>query len=483
MLSGLVTTNFSGTKHRSNARPDADAELAMKFGKRLRDIVDCSNPEWKPNFMSYKDLKKRIAPAPADDAEPHTPDEGPARAADSPSPDSLRVALNANAPFFAQLRHEVDKVNDFFIEKQEDFVIEHEQLSARVEALLVPGAPTRADFNRLRQRLIDFHAKLVVLENYSTVNYTGFRKILKKHDKKTGLSVRSTALRNVSATPFFVSDISQRLLLATERQIADLDSIRKFRRATPESDSGGAGQPETAQGELSPSSAASGRRPPPVSEGSLSLPERMTGVVPAPPPSSARPGALVARTPLLRLYQYAAPFARTPAPLAAPQPLVDAADGVSARELGLTASFLRSQTDGPKDFRIAAGDELVIGFYLLPAGATLQLFDLARPAAVVSRLVHGRARMRVLRRVGGTDEVEEVRSADAVGPWPSISAVAGRELVEWTAERRCAVLYVACPPAADARLVRYRLAEVPGRAGRFGVSGTEGGAEAATVWY
>ncbi len=33
----------------------------MKFGKQLRGIVECSYPEWQPNFMSYKDLKKRIA--------------------------------------------------------------------------------------------------------------------------------------------------------------------------------------------------------------------------------------------------------------------------------------------------------------------------------------------------------------------------------------------------------------------------------------
>ncbi len=122
-------------------------------------------------------------------------------------------------------------MNDFFLEKQEDFVIEHQQLCARVEQVLSPGAASRAEVNRLRQRLIDFHAQLVILENYSTVNYTGFRKILKKHDKKTGLRLRSICLRNVTATPFFFSDTTRRLLLTTEQQIANLDQIRKFRRA------------------------------------------------------------------------------------------------------------------------------------------------------------------------------------------------------------------------------------------------------------
>lgn len=453
----------------------------MKFGKRLRDIVDCSFPEWKPNFMSYKDLKKRIAAnIPVDDVEPHTPDECRLRPADSLPPDAQRAALNAHAPFFVQFRREVEKVNDFFIEKQEDFVIEHEQLSARVEALLVPGAPTRVDFNRLRQRLIDFHANLVVLENYSTVNYTGFRKILKKHDKKTGMSVRSTALRNVSSTPFFVSDISRRLLLATERQIVDLDGIRKFRRVSPEADAGAL--QEGSQGAPSPSSAASGRRPPPASEGSTSVPGM--GSAPLPLPPGARPASLVARTPLLRLYQYGAAFARSAASSRrAPQTLVDAVDGVGARELGLTAAFLRSQSDQAKDFRIAAGDELVIGFHLLPAGATLQLFDLEHPAAVVSRLVYGRARLRVLCPVQGEDQVEEVRSGGAVGPWPAISSTAGQDLVEWTAEQRCAILYVACPPPRDAKLVRCGLTPIPNFDGLFSVLRPNADAEAVTVWY
>lgn len=208
----------------------------MKFGKQLRGIVEYSNPEWQPNFLSYKELKKHIVPRDgysestrADEGDVNMTAAGSfsqADAATAPAPGDLKDSAN----FLSCLQTELDKVNDFFLEKQEDYVIEHRELTGRVRRLLVSGASTRIEVNRLRQRLIDFHAQLVVLENYSTVNYTGFRKILKKHDKKTGLSVQTTALRNLSTTPFFASGVTRRMLLTTERQIAELDQINKFRR-------------------------------------------------------------------------------------------------------------------------------------------------------------------------------------------------------------------------------------------------------------
>ncbi len=207
----------------------------MKFGKQLRGIVDCSYPEWQPNFMSYKELKKRIVVSQDSLSESSTCAEDESEmswtANPVPPPSNAAIAqkLNDSAEFFAFLQREVDKVNDFFLEKQEDFIIEHQQLSSRIAEILGPESVTRSELVQLRQRLIDFHAQLVILENYSTVNYTGFRKILKKHDKKTGLNVRSIALNQISATPFFLSDTTRSLLLSTEHQIARLNQLHNAR--------------------------------------------------------------------------------------------------------------------------------------------------------------------------------------------------------------------------------------------------------------
>lgn len=217
----------------------------MKFGKQLRSIVDYSYPEWQPNFMSYKELKKRIVHNRDGVSESSTcADDGESESTmatstiTTPNPLTAAEKLNESAEFFEFLQQEVDKVNDFFLEKQEDFVIEHQQLSSQVTDIVASESVTRSEVVQLRQQLIDFHAQLVILENYSTVNYTGFRKILKKHDKKTGLNVRSLALNKVSATPFFFSDTTRRLLVSTERQISQLDQAHKSRWANSNLDFG-----------------------------------------------------------------------------------------------------------------------------------------------------------------------------------------------------------------------------------------------------
>lgn len=252
----------------------------MKFGKQLREVVDESYEEWRPKFMCYKMLKKNITPRNTD--EPRTDNitvtesddsggsivkreeslEDDLHDANAPQEEDSNVAacdepLCSHVPrsetdkvedtraknlaavekaerehcqFFTLFRAEVDKVNDFYLDKQEDYIIEHEQLSSLVEEFLKPGHATRAEMNRLRERLTNFHGQLILLENYSTVNYTGFRKILKKHDKKTGLTVQTIYLQTVLATPFFSSRIIRRLVAKTEGQLHSLDTVTKFRR-------------------------------------------------------------------------------------------------------------------------------------------------------------------------------------------------------------------------------------------------------------
>lgn len=258
----------------------------MKFGKQLRETVDESYEEWRPMFISYKKLKKSIVPhnydgLPTENLTVTESDESnaslgtpaargrqachetdrqeeqdsfqtpgiggvtSARTDDPIRPSSnsgslttahainlaaVEKAEREHAQFFTLFRKEVDKVNDFFLDKQEDFVIEHEQLCALVRNFSKPGHATRAEMNRLRERLTNFHGQLILLENFSTVNYTGFRKILKKLDKKTGLNVQRIYLHTALVTPFYSSDVVQRLIAKTERQLHSLNNVTKFRR-------------------------------------------------------------------------------------------------------------------------------------------------------------------------------------------------------------------------------------------------------------
>ena len=74
----------------------------MKFGKRLKKQVEESLPEWRDKFLAYKRLKRLVRLVPS-------------------SPPPRRRA--AEAAFLRLLDGEVDRLNAFFLEQEEDFVI------------------------------------------------------------------------------------------------------------------------------------------------------------------------------------------------------------------------------------------------------------------------------------------------------------------------------------------------------------------------
>lgn len=465
----------------------------MKFGKKLRAMVDISYDDWRPMFMSYKDLKQEIKRRNLADAQRRETeslqthprhdksdsDHAPAEAAPPnkrPKYDSVRYTESSHAHFFTLFKQEVDKVNDFFLDKQEDYIIEHRQLSAKAQQYLVPGRATRAEVNRLRQRLINFHGQLVLLENFSTVNYTGFRKILKKHDKKTGLNVRNVYLNTVLITPVFLSETVRSLILKTEALLAEMDNIRKFRRTSPDS-------PLILEG------------PSPTSQ-QLTFPDptsKQDASVPIPPHSSPslptyvppRPHAFISpRSALWRLYGVArlysnylrdtaalmSPSKNLPAP---PQALIDLVDAVSTTELGLGPEFLRAISQ-PSNYCIAEEDGFAMGFFVLGPTAKLQIFRSHNGGTCITRNLRGRALLQcyetivdssastVLSEDGIASErnefcIERTRSGMTNGPWPAITCQSNFRHVEWTPQTTCAIFYVFMPPLFGETMQRYEM--------------------------
>uniref|UniRef100_A0A0E0LNA4 SPX domain-containing protein n=1 Tax=Oryza punctata TaxID=4537 RepID=A0A0E0LNA4_ORYPU len=129
----------------------------MKFGKLLKRQIEQSLPEWRDKFVSYKELKRIVGsisgspPSPADEA-----------------------------TFVAALAADIDKIDSFFLEQEEEFVIRHRELQ---EAIKKAAA---AEVAGIRREIVDFHGEMVLLLSYSSINYIGVAKILKKHDKRTG---------------------------------------------------------------------------------------------------------------------------------------------------------------------------------------------------------------------------------------------------------------------------------------------------------
>ncbi|XP_020574285.1 SPX domain-containing protein 3 [Phalaenopsis equestris] len=168
----------------------------MKFGKRLNQQIEETLPEWRDKFLSYKHLKKLlrlISAAP-------------------PSGDP------AEAPFIRLLDAEIHKLNSFFVEQEEDFVIRQKELQERIQEAM----ETQGDMSNIRKDIVNFHGEMVLLENYSNVNYTGLAKILKKYDKRTGALLRLPFIEKVLKQPFFTTELVSKLVKDCESMMEAL---------------------------------------------------------------------------------------------------------------------------------------------------------------------------------------------------------------------------------------------------------------------
>lgn len=515
----------------------------MKFGKKLRELVQESDEEWKPNFMDYKELKKCIQPAPSphnlgcddgatnhrqcmstkskdsDDDEEDENDndmdnenELPETVLVNNNPNKHKEMLSINkqavrkaeqqhAEFFYRFKREVDKVNEFFLEKQEDFIIEHQHLLSRVNQSVAPGSATRKLINDLRERLIKYHGELIVLEQFSTVNYTGFRKILKKHDKKTGINIQSVYLNTVLVTPFFLSDTVRRLIQSTESQLAKLDNVVKFKKpnpissfnnspagSTPSSDQASVqSQKQThlqkqlqQQQQLLRQQVSSQQKKRPLRGVSVDRESSPQSAVPTPVPiaydrnstSPPKPHAFIPpHSALWRLYRTTRDFASSceaPATTGAASPssttsssdstkvmntVLRLADEIRCEELGINDQFL-NKVITPSLYIIVNGSNLSIGFIVLPPNTTLQAFPDKVRKLLITKNLSGVASLRIFKRTAadttGTNNdltLQYVRGAVTTGPWPSVIADCDQP-IEWGAGHasRVALFFIAVPP-------------------------------------
>ncbi|KAL3616502.1 SPX domain-containing protein 3 [Castilleja foliolosa] len=184
----------------------------MKFGKRLKKQIEQSLPDWRDKYLSYKELKKLVKLI-------------------SSAPRMVNGSSDygkAEAEFMYLLNNEIDKFNAFFMEQEEDFVIQHKELPHRIEKVIDKWGPNgtqpseleyKEEMAKIRKEIVNFHGEMVLLMNYSTINYTGLAKILKKYDKRTGGVLRLPVIQKVLEQPFFTTDLISKLVKECETTI------------------------------------------------------------------------------------------------------------------------------------------------------------------------------------------------------------------------------------------------------------------------
>ncbi|WOK94715.1 SPX domain-containing protein 4 [Canna indica] len=203
----------------------------MKFGKDFRIHLEETLPEWRDKFLAYKTLKKLIKhlPQPPPDAQ----DEPPRSAAALPL-----AALEAW--FVGLLDEELEKFNDFYVDKEEDFVIRLQELKERIERIRANGAFTSEEMLDIRKAFVTIHGEMVLLKNYSSLNFAGLVKILKKYDKRTGGLLSLPFTQRALHQPFFTTETLTQLVHECE---ANLETLFPLEAEVVEPDQGEAHEP------------------------------------------------------------------------------------------------------------------------------------------------------------------------------------------------------------------------------------------------
>ncbi|XP_024515651.1 SPX domain-containing protein 1 [Selaginella moellendorffii] len=235
----------------------------MKFGKRLASQMEETLPEWRDKFLSYKQLKKRLKLISAPDCFTQAAFESggtsPVREESGTSavdvavdelkrsggaavaaikseglehaeeqPQQQQQQQQEESEFTSLLEVELDKFNTFFMEKEEEYVIRLQELKDRIEKLKSKPDVTGLDLEQheeliqIRKDIVTFHGEMVLLFNYSSLNYTGLVKILKKYDKRTGMSLRLPFIQGVLQQPFFTTELLSKLVEECERNLQSI---------------------------------------------------------------------------------------------------------------------------------------------------------------------------------------------------------------------------------------------------------------------
>ncbi|XP_027213471.1 solute carrier family 53 member 1 isoform X1 [Penaeus vannamei] len=158
----------------------------MKFAEHLAAHI---TPEWRKQYISYEEMKAMLYAA----------------VEQAPSPEVTeaevitRYYARFDEQFFRVCDKELAKINTFFSEKMAEATRKYTTLKSDLQASKEQhgdGLRNRKGFTflpklnvparkmqDLKLAFSEFYLSLILLQNYQNLNFTGFRKILKKHDK------------------------------------------------------------------------------------------------------------------------------------------------------------------------------------------------------------------------------------------------------------------------------------------------------------
>lgn len=192
----------------------------MKFAEHLAAHI---TPEWRKQYISYEEMKAMLYAA----------------VEQAPSPEVTeaevitRYYARFDEQFFRVCDKELAKINTFFSEKMAEATRKYTTLKSDLQASKEQhgdGLRNRKGFTflpklnvparkmqDLKLAFSEFYLSLILLQNYQNLNFTGFRKILKKHDKLMSTSIGAKWREdNVDCSTFNTNKDIDRLIQEVE---------------------------------------------------------------------------------------------------------------------------------------------------------------------------------------------------------------------------------------------------------------------------
>ncbi|XP_023221206.1 xenotropic and polytropic retrovirus receptor 1-like [Centruroides sculpturatus] len=206
----------------------------MKFAEHLGAHI---TPEWRKQYIQYEEMKAMCYSA----------------IERAPSPEVVeqsvitRYFASFEEEFFHHCEKELTKINTFYSEKMAEATRKFGNLKTELNnyncrvpnakgswkhfeekksTLRIKGLNREADkqvrthtrkMHELKLAFSEFYLSLILLQNYQNLNFTGFRKILKKHDKLLGTDAGAKWRQaHVEIAPFYVNKFIDKLIQETE---------------------------------------------------------------------------------------------------------------------------------------------------------------------------------------------------------------------------------------------------------------------------
>ncbi|KAL1022451.1 hypothetical protein UPYG_G00027810 [Umbra pygmaea] len=197
----------------------------MKFAEHLSSHI---TPEWRKQYLQYEAFKDMLYAAQDQAPSIEVTDEDTVK----------RYYAKFEEKFFQNCEKELLKINTFYSEKlaeaQRRFATLQNELQSSLDAQRESNAPglrkrktvfhlsqeercKHRNIKDLQLAFSEFYLSLILLQNYQNLNFTGFRKILKKHDKiletPRGADWR---VAQVEVAPFYTCKKITQLISETE---------------------------------------------------------------------------------------------------------------------------------------------------------------------------------------------------------------------------------------------------------------------------